>query len=364
MVEPNELGIGHLFGRVRDAVVVGDATTGNIVLWNPAATEVFGYSSEEATAMAIAELVPVALRDQHREGLRRFAEGGGTTLVHDGTVLELPALHRDGHEIDVELTLTPLEVRPGVPLVLAIVRDVTRKKEAERTLQAAQADAERGNQTLRDFIAMVAHDLRGPLAAVGGFVTLLGGDIPLTAEDKAHMLGRMGLQVRHMEGIVSDLLAATEIESGSVQVSPEAVNVAAAISQAADACGGIEGLSVACPPDIVVWAEPAHVVRSVANVFQNAAKHGRPPVSVDVQVDGGYAQIRICDSGPGLAPHDVDRVFERFTRGSDAGPRPGLGLGLSIVRGLIEANGGSAWYEPNVPTGACFVLQLPRQPSS
>jgi len=360
MVEPNELGIGHLFGRVRDAVVVGDAETGRIVLWNPAAADVFGYSSEEATAMAIEELVPIVLRDQHRAGLRRFTATGGTTLVHNGSMLELPALHRDGHEITVELTLTPLEVRPGVPLVLAIIRDVTRRKAAERTLEAAQAGAVRANETLRDFIAMVAHDLRGPLAAVGGFVTLLAGGIPLTAEDEADMLGRIGRQVRHMEGIVSDLLAATELETGSVQVTPEAVSVADAISQAADACGGIPGLSVACPPDLVVWAEPAHVVRSVANVLQNATKHGEPPVVVEARAAGRHAQIRICDAGAGLAPQDVDRIFERFTRGSDVGGRPGLGLGLSIVRGLIEANGGTAWYEPNVPSGACFVLQLQR----
>ncbi len=104
-VHPRELGFGRLFDTIRDAVIVVDAQSGGIVLWNPAATAIFGYSAEDVRALSVDALVPPRLRPAHRAGLARYCATGHGRYIDAPAVLELPALHRDGHEFPVELTI-------------------------------------------------------------------------------------------------------------------------------------------------------------------------------------------------------------------------------------------------------------------
>jgi PAS domain S-box-containing protein len=137
---PADLGIGRLFERVRDAVVVVHVAGGRIVLWNATAEAMFGYSAEEALDMPVSALVPQRLKSRHRHGLARYrATGHGRIVDGDGAV-EVPALHKLGHEFMVELSLNPIEEAPlGGKFVLAIIRDVTERtrlrQEAERRLR-------------------------------------------------------------------------------------------------------------------------------------------------------------------------------------------------------------------------------------
>lgn len=155
VVEPYDLGFGHLFWAIRDAVVVGEAASGRIVLWNPAAEALFGYSAAEALGHPIEILVPAALKARHRAGIARYAVTGAGPLIQAGTPAELPALRKDGEEITVELTLSPLHAtgREG-RYVLALVRDVTERKRAETERlalereRAARAAAEEAAATL------------------------------------------------------------------------------------------------------------------------------------------------------------------------------------------------------------------------
>jgi PAS domain S-box-containing protein len=143
-VEPQDLGIGRLFESVRDAVIVADASTGRIVLWNPAATEVFGYSPREALGLSVEVLVPDHLRTQHRAGMARYRETGHGPYIDSHTLLDLPALRKGGEEIRVELSLSPIEpvrnLGGGGRFVLAIVRDVSRRKRTEEALRASEAE--------------------------------------------------------------------------------------------------------------------------------------------------------------------------------------------------------------------------------
>ena len=135
---PQDLGIGRLYEAVRDAVVVADARTGRIVLWNPAASRIFGYSRPEALGMFVEALIPPDLRDRHRAGLARYRETGTGRYVGSDTPLELPALRKGGEEIRVELSLSaigPADDEPnGGHYALAIIRDVTERKRLEERL--------------------------------------------------------------------------------------------------------------------------------------------------------------------------------------------------------------------------------------
>src|SRR5918997_896828 len=141
---PQDLGIGHLFERVRDAVIVADAQTGRIVLWNPAATEIFGYSVSEALEMEVAELVPERLRERHRAGLARYRETGRGPYIDSRELLELPAMRNTGEEIRIEMSLSPIVPVHDVGdeerrYALAVVRDITARKSTEEALRESEA---------------------------------------------------------------------------------------------------------------------------------------------------------------------------------------------------------------------------------
>ncbi len=138
-MRPEDLGIGKLFERVRDAVIVAEAKTERIVLWNPAAEKVFGYSIPEALQIRVEALVPGYLKAQHRTGMARYGDTGQGAYIDSHTLLDLPAVKKDGEEIRIELSLSPVgsvgDTDTDGHFVLAIVRDATERKKAEEEVR-------------------------------------------------------------------------------------------------------------------------------------------------------------------------------------------------------------------------------------
>ncbi len=146
VLAPRDLGMGRLFESVRDAVIVADADTGRMVLWNPAAAKIFGYSSAEALGMSVEELVPDYLRARHRAGMARYRDTGHGRYIDSSEPLDLPAVRKTGEEIRVELTLSPIEPVDEAAIegsfVLAIVRDATERKQAEEEVRRLNGELE------------------------------------------------------------------------------------------------------------------------------------------------------------------------------------------------------------------------------
>ena len=142
LLAPGDLGMGRLFESIRDAVIVADATTGRIVLWNPAAEQIFGYSASEALGMSVEDLVPDYLGARHRAGVAGYRDTGHGRYIDSNTVLDLPAVRKSGEEVRIELTLSPIEPVDGAAaegrFVLAIVRDATGRKRAEEELRESE----------------------------------------------------------------------------------------------------------------------------------------------------------------------------------------------------------------------------------
>src|ERR671911_2821401 len=129
-LRPEDLGFGRLFERIRDAVIVADATNQRIVLWNPAAARMFGYSTGEALELRVEALVPEPLKAAHQAGIARYAETGHGPYIGSDAPLDLPAVRNNGEEIRVEMSLSPLSPAHDAEedearFVLAIIRDVT-----------------------------------------------------------------------------------------------------------------------------------------------------------------------------------------------------------------------------------------------
>lgn len=372
-LEPSDLGLGRLFHRARDAVVVGNASDGRILLWNDAAVELFGYTAEEASSRLIEALVPEPLREQHRAGLSRYSTTGRGMLIDSGKPVELPALRKDGSIIQVELSLSPIDSGdlPG-QYVMAIIRDVTERLEArhaleERTheLERSRADLERtlaelraAHEEVKHVTAVAAHELGNPLTAVIGLTQVLRQGWEGMAEDrKKAILESMGRQAERLKRLSDDLLTASRIDSGTIEPRPEPVLIAEAIDEILADRDDRDVFSVRAPAEDRVLVDPRHFAQILTNYVGNAVKHGAPPFEIRAERSGAFGEIRVVDGGDGVPANVAGRLFGRFVRGS--GGRPGAGLGLSIVRGLARANGGDAWVEPNAPHGAIFCVRFP-----
>jgi PAS domain S-box-containing protein len=347
---PAEFGFGDLFFRVRDAVIVGDAATGRVVLWNAAASQIFGYAEAEAVGMPLEVLVPKPLRERHRAGLRQFVVAGSGNLIGSGETAQLPARHADGSEIWVELVLTPLERDDrGGPYALALVRDVTARKRAQDELAM--------------FASAVVHDLRNPLHAIISAAEILSDTIAVDAANRA-FVEVIERQAQHIEELTTELAEAARIESGVIEPQSGTVDVKSTLDAAVETfarrhAGKIE---IRVTTGLTVYADPSHVRRAVSNYISNALAYGRMPIVIDACERDGAVEIHVRDHGTGVPEDFVPHLFDRFTR-QDRSPGHGMGLGLAIVRGLANANGGDAWYCGVSDGGTCFAVAFPSAPA-
>jgi PAS domain S-box-containing protein len=151
LLKPEDAGIGRLFWTIREAVIVADAVTDRILLWNRAAEEVFGYTDEEAVGLPTDVLIPPSYRAQHYAGMSHYHSTGQGNIIDSRQAIELPALHKSGAELSIELSLSrmPGAALPGDP-VLAVIRDVTERRRARQELQEAHQAAEQALIRLRE----------------------------------------------------------------------------------------------------------------------------------------------------------------------------------------------------------------------
>ena len=348
-LEPADVGIGRLFWLISDAVVVGDAETGRIELWNTGAKELFGYTEAEAIGMPIVELVAPELRDRHVAGLRRYLATGEIAVAPHGRSVELQAIHRSGHRVWVSLTLAPLPT-PGRSLVIACLRDVTERRAATEAVAEA-------NGALRHFIAVAAHDLRGPLATLNASLEMLAmrrEDVPA---DLAVMIDIAARQGRGAMELVIELLDLAQLDAGVMAVRPECVDTEDAVRATVDLVGD-DATTVHIAADAgVVHCDPTHLRRILMNLVANAHRHGAPPVSVVAIGEADTVAIRVLDSGPGVAASVLPSLFDPYVRDERG---QGTGLGLAIARRLARLNGGDVEYAQTGQRGTAFTLTLPR----
>ncbi|MFL6205636.1 MAG: histidine kinase dimerization/phospho-acceptor domain-containing protein [Acidimicrobiales bacterium] len=345
--DPDRFGIGRLFYVTTEAIVAADLSTETIVLWNPAAERVLGYSAEEAVGMPLVELVPVDRREHHLDGIRRYTAGGDAVLVGKDAV-DVTAVTKTGAPRDVSLSITDVSVDDDRRFVLAMLRDVTAERTAEREAAAATA-------AMREFVATASHDLRSPLAAVLGFAKLLAdnGD-QLGPERRQTCLDAIERSARQASRLVDDLLTLSHINAGALSTRPEPVAIAAVARQAV-ADTGVDA-AVDVDDAVLVHVDPEHLRRILVNYLVNADRYGAAPVVVRAAASDGDIEVRVDDGGEGVPAGFVDRLFTTFAR-ADESDRRGTGLGLSIVQGLATANGGHAFYDGSA--GASFGVVLP-----
>lgn len=230
-------------------------------------------------------------------------------------------------------------------------------------LQAAEAELRRAVAAKDELLARVSHELRTPLTVVTGFgqALLTHGD-RLDEEARRECLRAIVQSAWRLEHLITELLDAARLDDGMAVPRPRDVTVAELAATALTTARWRHRPTLAGGGDVTVYADPDQLTAALVHLLVNAERYGAPPVRIHGRTgDDGRAEITVSDAGPGVPEAFVPRLFERFEQASTGDRRDasGVGLGLYLVRTLVETNHGTVTYEPGADGGACFVLRLP-----
>jgi PAS domain S-box-containing protein len=337
---------------------------------NPAALALCGYTAEELAGTPVTFLLP---QDQ-RAGLRRLFE---RAAAGEPQYAELAMPHRTGRTLELSLSLVPIVTEERIAGVYCIAEDVTARKlaQAEREVlllreRVARAEAEAASRAKSDFLAVVSHELRTPLNVITGFADLLAdGDAgPLSGTQGRHV-DRIRASARRLLQMVDEVLGYVRMESGEVGagLGPVDLNELVRGVSGEAAPGAVEkGLAVrveAPAGPYVVHTDRARVAQLLGHLLSNAVKFTEAggEVRVGVRREPGAAVVEVRDTGIGIAPEVVEKIWEPFWQAEHPLVRRagGTGLGLSLVRRLAGLLGGEVGVESSPAQGSAFTLRLP-----
>ncbi len=378
-----------------DDAIIGKRLDGTIVSWNAGAERIFGYTAGEMIGQSVLKLFPPERLAEEKVIIARLVRG--ERVEHFETV----RVHKNGSRIDISLSTSPIrDADGGVVGAAKIARDITESKRARQALallndrlaaqteelesanehlnavadlaRESQLEAERANRVKSEFLAAMSHELRTPLNAISGYADLMkaevAGDLPA---DYHAYIEKIQRSQRHLQDLIGRVLDFSKLEAGKLTVSVAPTPVEHLLSSvepmiAPQAHARQLSLHVLSPsPGLAVLADSDRTCQILLNLLSNAVKFTQPGGSIVVETVPGAdtdVEIRVRDTGPGIPPRDLERVFEPFvqldttlTRGHE-----GTGLGLAISRDLARAMKGDLFAESVVGEGSTFVLRLPR----
>ena len=359
---------------------------GTIVLLNATAEQMFKYPREELLGQLIEVLVPAALRQQHRQHREKYVEHPVTRPM--GMGLDLSARRKDGSQFPVEISLSPIRAQHGFHIV-AIIRDITARKQAEAEIQAMQQafttelstknqqleirnrEVERANRLKSEFLASMSHELRTPLHTIIGFADLLAEELkgPLNRDQK-RFVDHIQRDSRHLLELINDVLDLSKIESGRLELRPGPFRV---IDAVAETLAGLRpladqkqiGINEAIDHKLEITADRLRFKEILSNLISNAIKFTPEGGQITVESSGGPNQVSfaVADTGIGIDPAEQQAIFNKFYQvgSTTRGVREGTGLGLAITKSLVEMHGGRIWVESTPGQGSRFQFMLPSQ---
>jgi signal transduction histidine kinase len=341
------VGIEHekaAFDVLPDGLLIADEN-GSVVLLNPAGARLLRRTIDEALGRDYREILPVTDSVGH--------DWWECTRPYDGLAIRTGQPERrltlpDERELYVTATYVR-EQRCGSLSRLVI------------SFRGA-ADRERAERDRADLVSTVAHELRSPLTSVKGFTaTLLNKWDRFNDEQRKLMLQTVNADADRVTRLISELLDVSRIDADRLELHKQVVDVPAAVRRVIDgrvAAGeSPERFQVDVTGELPeVWLDPDKLDQVLANLLDNAIRHGAGEVSIAIEPSGDGLAVSVADQGEGVAPEIRGLVFRRFWR---AGRRGGTGLGLYIVKGLVEAHGGHVSVAAAPSGGALFRVAFP-----
>jgi len=225
----------------------------------------------------------------------------------------------------------------------------------------SREEAHRLDVLKSEFIALAAHELRSPLAAIFGFcITLEERGDALAEGDRLALRAALREQADQVRALVEQLLDLSRFDLAAIEVAPVPVRLRPRIEELVSIAAGArrDAVTVAVASDLEAVVDPSALDRMLSNLVANALRHGEPPVTVTATRRDTHLRLAVEDRGEGVGHEFVPRLFDRFTRSAEV-RTGGSGLGLAIARAYARAHGGDIVYEPAMPRGARFEVVLP-----
>lgn len=360
---------------IGDAVIATDIK-GSINFINPTAEALTGWTLSEAVNKPLEEVFRIITEETRQPGESVF-----TIIRREGIVVGLAnhtiLLAKDGREIPIEDSGAPIKDKSGRMIgVIVVFHDVSERRRAEQERvellkreQAARSEAEAANRLKDEFLATVSHELRTPLTAIVGWSSMLRTN-SFSAESTARALETIERNAKTQTQIVEDLLDVSRIITGKLQINSRPVAFAptiqaaiATLRPAAEAKAITLKVSLAQATSLVA-GDPDRLQQIIWNLVANAIKFTPERGQIEIRLEqvGAYFELSVSDSGIGIDREFLPYVFERFRQADSSTTRThgGLGLGLAIVRHLVELQGGTVSAQSDgAGRGAVFTVRLP-----
>ena len=333
---------------------------------SPAITSLLGYTPAEMAGRPAQAFVHP---EDQQPVLEAMASLGGD---HAQTTLQHRAVRKDGTAVWVETNFQLMSDEGSEhDEMVAVIRDITSRKEMEEQLVIARADAEQAAAVKAEFLANMSHELRTPLTAVLGYSRLIAAQPELAPETRRYT-DRLSTAGRLLLSTVNDILDFSKLEAGQFEISPAATDPAACIADTAMLLSEMArqknlDLSLTGLDDLpgLVMIDTDRISQIVMNLVGNAVKFtDRGHVTVAAGHRDGQLTVRVTDTGPGISQDQRDRLFKRFSQvdGSSTRRHGGSGLGLAICKGLTEAMGGDIGVDTAEGQGSTFWFRIPASP--
>ncbi len=359
------------FRAVAETALVGIfviAEDDTVLFANPPVEKIFGYTPLEIIGRPMSTLIPAELRGSHRAGIERHVTTGRRHIPWEG--VELPGLRKDGTEVPLEITIGEF-IRDGKRYFTGIARDITERRRGEQDRaglllreREARERAEAAIRTREEVLAIVSHDLRNPLNTIAMGATAIRD---AAGEDTSRFVDMIQRAILRMNRLIEDLMDVVKLEGGQkLALEPAVVELPPVLAEMresfqAQAQPRNQTVTSECAPDVPpIVADRDRLHQVLSNLLGNALKFtpegGR--VSIRAWRVDDDVQIEVADTGPGILPEDLPRIFDPYWQARRTA-RLGAGLGLAITRGIVVGHGGRIWVESRPGEGSTFTFTLP-----
>ncbi|MEO6422876.1 MAG: Tar ligand binding domain-containing protein [Candidatus Nitrotoga sp.] len=341
--------------------VISTNENGVIETFNPAAERIFGYIENEVLGENISLLMPKSNRNQYDNYLKHFLELG-VAKTQLGVTREVSGQHKNG-------TVFPMDIAVGEMrweehnVFTGIVRDISERKFAEEQKARLMQELESTHDELKNFAYVVSHDLKAPLRAISALAGWISHDYSdkFDEEGKEHM--RLLIKrVYRMDNLINGILQYSRV--GQVKERLVPVNLDQLVGEVIESLSPPSNIVVSIENKMpTIMVEPTRMEQVFQNLISNAIKYMDKPqgeIHINCRSEGNEWKFSIADNGPGIELRHFERIFQLFQTLTPRDKVEGTGVGLSLVKKIVEMYAGKIWVESKVGDGSTFFFTLPK----
>ncbi|WP_019936500.1 PAS domain S-box protein [Bordetella sp. FB-8] len=342
-----------------DAIITIDRH-GTIERMNPAAIRMFGYGEHETVGNNVSMLMPTAYRQLHDGFLQRYLTTGEKRIIGIGR--EVMGQRKDGTCFPMDLAVAEMHIGT-TRMFTGMVRDISERKRSEAEVVRLLAELTRANEELTNFAYVVSHDLKAPLRGISALANWIGTDYADPLGDQGRQqLHQLSARVARMGALIDGILEYSRVRSDNE--APERVDMVELTREIIDSLAPADHILIRVDPRLpAVTADRARMHQLFQNLLANAIQHSdkeRGEIWVGCSQQDGDPVFSVSDNGMGIEPRHVDRIFQLFQTLASREETTGTGIGLALVKKIVEMYGGRIHVESTPRLGSTFSFTLPR----